>query len=100
MQPGSSCPGRTPSTALHGVIYNIDISAATKTAPLKEGQLTATFKDSQKPDLTYTAIVQTCTILILLIILSTNSIWLSGSVHITFATNSLIFMMIEIPHHL
>ncbi|EAS1265295.1 hypothetical protein ACLH9T_004739 [Salmonella enterica] len=30
MQPGSNCPGRTPSTALHGVIYNIDISAAIK----------------------------------------------------------------------
>ncbi|HAF5680564.1 TPA: hypothetical protein ACJGSF_005323 [Salmonella enterica subsp. enterica serovar Muenchen] len=99
-QPGSSYPGRTPSTDLHGVIYNIDISAATKTAHLKEGQLTESFKDSQKPDLTYAAIVQTCTILILLIILSTNSIWLSGSVHITSATNDLIFMMMVFPSSL
>ncbi len=34
MQPGSNCPGRTPSTTLHDVIYNIDICAATETAPL------------------------------------------------------------------
>ncbi|EAB4413635.1 hypothetical protein D6G99_24625 [Salmonella enterica] len=41
--------------------------------------------------------MQISTILIFLIILSANSSWLSDSVHISFAVNSLISMMIETP---